>query len=268
MKKRIKALWEGSQFAKENLSMWETVSLILEDMGLPRDSVLLGRGLPEESEKRLFDTLERAVSGEPLGYILGHIPFYKYDFYTAENVLIPRCDSEVIVEKAVELFPRGAHIIDFCTGTGCLGLSILLDRPDLTATLVDISGDALSCVERNIEKYNLSERARVTCFDVLRGDYSTLPSAEGVIMNPPYITRREMDELPENVKREPSLALFGGEDGLRFYRALAEKEDFLRGKTVLLEIGSSQGDAVKGLFGGGDIIPDLEGRDRVVKIKM
>ncbi len=248
--------------------MWETVSLILEDMGLPRDSVLLGRGLPEESEKRLFHTLERAVSGEPLGYILGHIPFYKYDFYTAENVLIPRCDSEVIVEKAVELFPRGAHIIDFCTGTGCLGISVALEREDVTVTLVDISEYAISCAERNIEKYNLSERARVMCFDVLSGDYSTLPSADGVIMNPPYVTKKEMDVLPENVKREPPLALDGGEDGMSFYKALAEKEDFLRGKTVLLEIGSSQGDAVKCLFGGGDIIPDLEGRDRVVKIKM
>ena len=267
MKKRIKALWDSSPFARENLSMWETVSLFLEDMGLSRDSILLDRAIDEEKEKRLFTLLERAVSGEPLGYILGHIPFYKYDFYTAENVLIPRCDSEVLVERAVEMLPRGAHIIDFCTGTGCLGLSVILDRDDLTVTLVDISEDALTLASRNIEKYNLSGRASVMRFDVLRDDYKALPRADGIIMNPPYITGREMDSLPENVKREPALALFGGDDGLDFYRKLAGERDFLRGKTLFLEIGCAQGSAVLGLLGGGEIVPDLEGRDRVVIVK-
>lgn len=243
--------------------MWETVSLILEDMGIAWDSVLLGRQLPEECEKRLFDALERAVSGEPLGYILGHTPFYKYDFYTAENVLIPRCDSEVLVEKAVELLPRNAHVFDFCTGTGCLGISVALEREDVTVTLADISEDALLCAGRNVEKYNLSGRVRVRRFDVLRGDYSTLPHADGVIMNPPYITKKEMDTLPENVKREPRLALDGGEDGLDFYRRLAKESEFLRGKAVLLEIGHTQGDSLRSIFGGGETVQDMGHRDRV-----
>ena len=114
---KLKALWQSSEFAVENLSFRETVGLLLEKYGYRRDAFLFGESVecPE-----LVADFERAVSGEPLGYILGKVPFYKEEYFVEEGVLIPRCDSEIIVEKAIELIPEGAHFADVCTGSGCL----------------------------------------------------------------------------------------------------------------------------------------------------
>ena len=262
MIKKLKCLWEKSDFARENLNFRETVSLILEKYSLSRDTFLLDKEIDGDIAIRIVSDMERAVSGYPLGYILGKVPFYKYDFLVGEGVLIPRCDSEVIVEEAVKRIPRGAHFLDICTGSGCLGISVLLERDDLTATLLDISPYSEKWAKENIEYHSLSKRCDFKHFDLMN---QVPPKASAIIMNPPYITAEEMTLLPENVKKEPSLALFGGEDGLDFYRRM--KSLSLNDTLLIFEIGSEQGEALQRIFEGGEIIKDLSLNDRAFVYK-
>lgn len=257
---KLKALWQSSEFAVENLSFRETVGLLLEKYGYRRDAFLFGESVecPE-----LVADFERAVSGEPLGYILGKVPFYKEEYFVEEGVLIPRCDSEIIVEKAIELIPEGAHFADVCTGSGCLGISVLRSRPDLTATLLDISPFSKRVAEKNIKALGVSDRCEFKEFDLFS---HSLPQCSAVIMNPPYITKEEMKSLPLNVRQEPTLALDGGEDGLDYYRFVSSSSDY-KNKLLIFEIGCLQGDALLRLFGRGEIIRDLGGNDRCFVVR-
>lgn len=257
MQKILKELFEASEFAKENLSFRETVSLILEKYSLDRDTLIMGREIEKSVADNIIHDFKRAVSAEPLGYILGKVPFYREEYLVGEGVLIPRCDSEVLVEEAIKRIPKNAHFLDICTGSGCIGLSVLKSRPDLSATLLDISPVSEKWAKKNILYQGLEERCNFLHFDLLTEE---LPPSDAIVMNPPYITKDEMKTLPENVKREPKIALFGGEDGLDFYRRIKE----LSPKVLLLfEMGCLQGDALVHLFGGGEIVRDLSGNDRV-----
>ena len=257
MQKILKELFDESEFAKENLSFRETVSLILEKYSLDRDTLIMGREIEKSVADSIIFDFKRAVSAEPLGYILGKVPFYREEYLVGEGVLIPRCDSEVLVEEGVKRIPKNAHFLDICTGSGCIGLSILKSRPDLTATLLDISPIAEKWARKNIEYHGLEERCHFKRFDLLTEE---IPQSDAIVMNPPYITKDEMKTLPENVKKEPSLALFGGEDGLDFYRRIKELSP---SSLLLFEMGYLQGDALLNLFGGGEVVRDLSGNDRV-----
>lgn len=252
---RLKELWQGSDFAKENLSFRETVGLLLEKYGYPRDVLLTGR---EINCPQLLSDFERAVQGEPLGYILGKVLFYKEEYFVEEGVLIPRSDSETIVETAISLLPKGCHFLDICTGSGCLGISILRSRPDLTAELLDVSPISEKVATKNIDALGVGDRCKFRHFDLFK---DTLPDCSAIIMNPPYITKAEMSELPINVQREPALALDGGEDGLDFYRFAARSAAF-KNKLLIFEIGCSQSNALKTMFGAGETVKDLCGNDR------
>lgn len=258
MYRKLKNLWESSDFAKENLSFRETVGLLLEKYGYSRDVFLLQK---EINCPELVDDFKRAVSGEPLGYVLGKVPFYKEEYFVEEGVLIPRCDSETLVETAIEYLPRNTKFYDICTGSGCIGLSVANNRRDLTATLLDISPHSEKVAKKNVAALKLSDRVSFRRFDLFK-DCDTLHDFSAVVMNPPYITASEMKQLPKNVLSEPSLALDGGEDGLDFYRFVAGSEVFDR-KILIFEIGNKQGDALIELFGKGKIIKDLSGNDRV-----
>lgn len=257
MQKTLKELFEASEFAKENLNFRETVSLILEKYSLDRDTLIMGGEIEKSTADKIISDFKRAILAEPLGYILGKVPFYREEYLVGEGVLIPRCDSEVLVEEAIKRIPKNTRFLDICTGSGCIGLSILKSRPDLTATLLDISPISEKWAKKNIVHQGLEERCNFRHFDLLREE---IPPCDAIVMNPPYITAEEMNSLPENVKREPTLALFGGEDGLDFYRRIKE----LSPKALLIfEIGYKQGDELIRLFGGGKVIPDLSGNDRV-----
>ena len=257
MQKILKELFEGSDFAKENLSFRETVSLILEKYSLDRDTLIMGWEIEKSVAEKIISDFKRAISAEPLGYILGKVPFYKEEYLVGDGVLIPRCDSEVLVEEAIKRIPRSAHFLDICTGSGCIGLSVLKSRPDLTATLLDISPFSEKWAKKNIEYHGLEERCTFKRFDLLK---EALPECDAITMNPPYITAKEMKALPENVKREPSLALFGGDDGLDFYRRI---KNLSPKASLFFEMGCLQGDDLIRLFEGGEIVRDLSGNDRV-----
>lgn len=164
----------------------------------------------------LENAISRVQSGEPLAYVLGEWYFYGLTFKLNSDCLIPRPDTEHIVDKATELIPKNGTFIDLCTGSGCIAVALKKHRPDLTGYALDISDGALTAARTNAE-----ENGTAITFikgDVLSGEAEcTLPALNAVISNPPYIQSDVLKTL-DVAKTEPLLALDGGDDGLMFYR--------------------------------------------------
>ena len=252
-----KKLYNSSEFARENLSFNETLSYLCEWQKAVFDPILLPV-LTDKQRGNILNAFGRVVDGYPLGYIVGKVYFYTSEFRVTEGVLIPRRDSEILVETAVKILPRNARFLDLCTGSGCLGLSILKEREDTEATLVDISDAALETARENAKLLGVENRCSFLKFDLLRENCNNLPEHDAIIMNPPYLTSGEMDAIPENVTHEPRLALDGGVDGLDFYRLFKKCE-----KLMIFEIGAGQGDDLKSLYPDGRVILDLCRNPRV-----
>lgn len=213
----------------------------------------------------------RRKAGEPFQYLLGSANFMGLDFIVTPDVLIPRFDTERLVEKALELLQPIARpiVLDICTGSGAIAVAISHYKPDAAVYAGDISEAALKVAEQNNQCLNTHVSFRqgnlLEPFDDLNGTVHLL------ISNPPYITTKEMQELPIDVQQEPHLALWGGEDGLDFYRILSAKAPLLlcAGGWLMFEIGWKQGAAVSSLmqqqgFQNVAVLQDWQGNDRVV----
>ena len=203
-------------------------------------------GDPSADSAALDDALARRLSGEPLAYILGDTEFFRESYLVTPDVLIPRPDTECLVEYAVEHLPRGARFADLCTGSGCIAISTLAARPDTTAIAVDVSDAALAVARRNAERNGVSDRISFLRADVLAGiDSAVLGRLDAALSNPPYIAHAVTETLSREVRHEPMLALDGGEDGLDFYRAmLSYLPALVQSGMILLEIGYDQESAV------------------------
>lgn len=220
--------------------------------GKTQEEVLRDRELyaGEETCKKVEEAAARLLAGEPLPYVLGEWEFYGLNLYVDRNVLIPRDDTCAVVGLAVNqaiFLPSDPRVLDLCTGSGCIGLAIASRIKDARVTLADISKDALAVAKKNIGLNKLS--GRVTCVqaDALSAPPAFLGKFDMIVSNPPYITGQEMMELPESVKDyEPHLALFGGEDGLDFYRSIAAnyRNALKPGGYLAFEFGMGQGDDV------------------------
>ncbi len=204
----------------------------------------------------------------PLQYIIGSTEFYGLPFEVDENVLIPRQDTETLVEEALKVTKDGDRVLDLCTGSGCVLLTIMCNRDGIDGTGVDISDGALSIARRNAD--NLKQNPKWICTDLfenVEGLYNSITA------NPPYIETEVISGLMPEVKDfEPMTALDGGFDGLDLYPRLINgaKERLFPGGSLLVEIGYNQGEAVKKLFEEAgfeqvEVIKDLPGQDRVVK---
>ena len=196
------------------------------------------------------DALARTLNGEPLAYVLGQWDFYGMTLQVNSNVLIPRDDTCAVTDLAIKqaLYLRDTpRILDLCTGSGCIGLAIAHRVKDARVTLADISSEAMTVAKKNISLQNLSGRVACVRADALNKPSAFLGKFDMIVSNPPYITTRQMGELPDSVKNfEPHLALHGGTDGLDFYRAIATNyTDALKpGGYLCFEFGMGQGDAV------------------------
>lgn len=203
-----------------------------------------------------------------------------YDFYVDENVLVPRQDTEVLVEEALEILKSvdAPKILDMCTGSGCILLSILKELPGAEGTGVDLSEAALEVAKRNAQNLQTGDRAFFTKSDLFSGDYFTqnsgkdLPEYDMLISNPPYIATDEISKLMDEVRlHDPYMALDGKEDGLYFYREITARcGRYLKpGGWLLYEIGHDQGKAVPEIMKQAGFVhiqvkKDLAGLDRVV----
>ena len=226
-----------------------------------------------EAENRYKEMLEKRRQHYPLQYILGYAHFMDYTFIVNEHVLIPRNDTEVLVETVDQLLnskafeSRSVSLLDLCCGSGCIGISLKLYHDNVNLALCDISKDALEVASRNLKKYQLDAALLESdLFTNVKEQYSI------IVCNPPYIERDVIPTLMPEVKDyEPMQALDGGVSGLDFYQAiLADVHQYLnRDGYLFFEIGYNQGQAVSGLMknaGFCDVCvkKDYAGLDRIV----
>lgn len=194
--------------------------------------------------------VERYLGGEPLAYILGQWNFYGLDLTVSQDVLIPRDDTEAVTNLAISkarVLPQNPRILDLCSGSGCIGLAIAAKVKDARVTLGELSPEAIRIAKKNIQDNHLSGRVSCIELDALQEPPKFLGKYDLIVSNPPYITAQQMEELEPSVKDfEPRMALYGGEDGLDFYRAIVKNYGKLLkpGKYICFEFGMGQEDAV------------------------
>lgn len=220
----------------------------------------------EEQIAIVGELLERRLTGEPLQYILGEWSFMGLPFYVDERALIPRQDTELLCETALKLISERGYqtCLDLCTGSGCVAISIAkLGHIAVTAT--DFSRDALTLAQENVELNETQITLKQSdLFVDVSGTYDL------ITCNPPYLSRADMDLLQKEVSFEPEIALFGGEDGLDFYRNIARtyQKHLNKSGVLILEIGNTQSSAVAALFEAKtSVLKDLCGNDRVLVVE-
>ena len=247
-------------------------------LGLPPHTPLVHpeTEIPPERLAQLQGDLERLLAGEPLQYVLGFAPFYGREFRVSPAVLIPRPETELLVEMALPFLDAagpGARVLDLCTGSGCIAWSLLLERPDSIVTGVDLSAEALG-----VARTQFPDKAAP---HFLQADVLSRPRIDGgpfdlLVSNPPYIMETQKAQMRRNVLDfEPGMALFVPDgDPLCFYRAIAAMalEQLSPKGTGIVEINDALGARtaqvfVQAGFSAVSLLPDLSGRDRFVRFR-
>ncbi len=206
---------------------FDSLCLIERFFGADRTALILHGDKPADSAlcRRFFSAIEERSGGRPLQYIIGKWNFMGFDFFVGEGVLIPRDDTEVACEKAVEIAKGydAPRIIDLCSGSGAIAVAIARLVPQAQVTALELSDDAFGYLKRNIE-LNHAENVTAVQGDVTK-DYDKFPdgSFDMIVSNPPYIVTKQIDTLQRELAFEPRMALDGGDDGLYFYRVITEK---------------------------------------------
>lgn len=246
---------------------------LLEDLGgLPRGRAAGDTPVPEARRESLDRALEQRCAGRPLQYILGEWAFLTLTLRVGEGVLIPRPDTECLCEAAAQRLNNktSPRVLDLCAGTGCVGLGVASLVPGARVTAVELSPAALPYLEENRRRYPHYDLT-VRQADVL-ADYPAFPDGyDAILSNPPYIPTGDLAGLQREVRQEPTLALDGAEDGLLFYRTIAEHwcEKLTPDGFCAVEIGVGQAADVTALFAANglentEVLRDLAGIERVV----
>ncbi len=257
MVKKYSELYLNARQAFLQIEDRETASLLARNLlcfvsGKTQEQVIADREkyACEQVCEDMDASVRRILEGEPLAYVLGEWSFYGLNFYVDRNVLIPRDDTCAVAQLAIKkglFLDAEPRILDLCTGSGCIGIAIASRVKDARVTLADISRDALAVAKKNIVRHKMS--AKVSCIqaDALGTPAAFLGKFDMIVSNPPYITTQEMEQLDRSVKDyEPHLALHGGDDGLKFYRAIAKNyaSALKSGGYLCFEFGMGQGDGV------------------------
>lgn len=260
---------------RSELPRHEAERLLRTVTGETRAALLGGLELDDRRVSR-FEELElRRAGGEPLQYLEGTVSFGLIEVAVDSRVLIPRPETEQLWERAIALLPEGPGVVvDLGTGSGCIALAVKHRCPDLQVIATDISDEALSLARKNAEALALDVKfRRGDLFDAL--DPELQGRVDLIVTNPPYVTADEWDRLATEIRDfEPRQALVAAEEGLAFYRRMAERSgEWLRpGGVVIAEIGETQGEAVSALFGQrgweASIDQDLNQRDRFVTARL
>ena len=254
--------------------------LLSQVLGLKRIELYtqFGQQVPQQQLDKLHDLVKRAGLHEPVAYLTGGTEFYSLELEITADCLIPRPETELLVQRAIEFLRTRSgvqHICDLCTGSGCIAVAIAKNVPDALVTATDISAAALEIAARNVEKHRFKEQVRLLCGDLFEPLIQQLDVNEFdlIVCNPPYVSTAEYEKLDKNVKDyEPASALLAGADGMDVYRRIIKKVDeFLKpGAALMLEIGYAQGPAVRklleqtGALGEIKIEKDYHNNDRIV----
>jgi len=239
----------------------------------------------KDREREMLERLiRRRISGEPLQYILGHQEFWSIDLKVDPRVLIPRPETELLVEQCLLILSKtlskkkNVIVLEIGTGSGAIAISLAKESKALFILATDISRDALLLAKKNAENAGVSSQIQFVNGDLFypfrslrgRGPFDL------ILSNPPYINRSEIRALAKEVKdHEPIIALDGGEDGLEFYRSITQQAHFYLkdGGWLLLEVGKDQGSKVSEMikksrhFKAPELIKDLSGIERVIKAR-
>lgn len=209
--------------------------------------------VPEDKAAEILSLAQRRSEGEPLQYLLGQWEFWGCNFKVGEGVLIPRPDTETLVEQVLDICRRNSlsapKIADLCSGSGCIAAALKKELPDAEVYAVELSEKALPYLRQNIKLNGLD--IHIIEGDVLKGETAReITGLDILVSNPPYLTSQDMRELMTEVRYEPESALFGGEDGLDFYRAITKlwKSSVKNGGYIAYEFGMGQHDAVKDIL--------------------
>jgi release factor glutamine methyltransferase len=208
---------------------------------------------PEEKIKVFNEYLARRIKKEPVAYILGKKGFLDYELLVNRNVLIPRPETELLVETCFDMIKKdvkGYEILDLCTGSGAIAVGIARKFPFVRVTASDVSRGALKVAKQNAEKYKVENNIKFIQSDLFKG-FKKENKFHLIISNPPYVPREEMKGLMDDVKLfEPKEALDGGKEGLRFYREIIRRAPYflLPGGFLALEVGYNQSGLIKTMF--------------------
>jgi len=240
---------------------------------------------PTESQRAAFRELVKAAAGhKPIAYLTGRREFYSLEFVVTPDVLIPRPETELLVELALDWCKQNAkeryELLDLGTGSGCVAVTVVKRQGGVHALATDVSEAALEVAARNAERHAVTDRIRFVRADMLGLPAEVVPAGgfDMIVSNPPYIAETEREALPANIRdHEPAVALFGGDDGLQSYRRISEGvHRLLRpGGMLAMEVGYEQAAAVEAIFAAG--APglhflarhrDLAGIDRAIQFTL
>ena len=254
----------------------EAYYLLNNRIPVTRGELLLNvsRDVAEEDIDNVMRDVSRRVDGMPLQYILGKWEFYGYEFLTLPGVLIPRSETEMLVDYILSVTEKEQEfsLLDLCSGSGCIGLAVAKERPNCSLTLFDISAAAIDAEKRNAKLLEIEDRVQIVQGDLLHGPTLYFPSRAFDIIsaNPPYIKSEDMVKLQKEVQMEPKEALDGGVDGLTFYRCIDEewKKKLNENGHLVLEAGYDTAAAVASLLSPNwketTLHKDLAGQDRMI----
>lgn len=247
---RIKKLLEAAGNADFR---FDAVCIIENVFGGRLPEVMLEEYADEEAADRALAMAEKRSKGYPLQYILGEWEFFGYPFLVGEGVLIPRPDTEVLVEQIIDICrsekPEAPKIADLCSGSGCIAVALKKELPDSEITAVELSDRAIEYLRKNAELNNAA-------IEIIHGDVLSrecaekLSNADIIVCNPPYLTAEDMESLQKEVGFEPEAALFGGSDGLEFYRKITSlwRNSLKNGGFLAYEFGLNQHAAVRDIL--------------------
>ncbi len=233
-------------------AQYELEAIILALSGIKKADLLLARNCIIDSaiESNIKSALERRLNREPLQYILGEWEFFGLRMFCGKGCLIPRPETEMLAEIAIKKLPRNGKLLDLCTGSGCISVAVLNNRPDVTAVAVDISDKALEYAKKNAEYHNISsDRLKFVQADIYEYTPDFFPDV--IISNPPYIKTDDLKTLSAEVLHEPEIALDGGHDGLEFYKLIAKyfAKKFIKDEgCCAVEVGYDIGEEVAAIF--------------------
>lgn len=231
---------------------FELETMMLAISGLKKSELLLSRCNVLENSilEKLTKAVNRRLDFEPLQYIIGEWEFFGLRMFCGKGCLIPRPETEMLAEIAIKKLPRNGKLLDLCTGSGCISVAVLNNRPDVTAVAVDISEDALNYAKKNAEYHGISsDRLKFVCADIYEYTPDFIPDV--IVSNPPYIKSDDMKTLSAEVLHEPAIALDGGHDGLDFYKLIAK---YFANKFIsdngccAVEVGYDIGEEVAAIF--------------------
>lgn len=247
----------------------EAALLIEHFVGLSRAS-LLADPMRDVSHEGLAAAVARRCNREPLAYILGEWDFFGETYAVSPACLIPRPETEILVEQAILRLPRGARFADLCTGSGCIAVSTLCHRPDCHAVAVDLFPETVALAQKNAERNGVADRLSVRAANVLDPDcLADEAPFDAILSNPPYIRADVVDTLAPELFREPRAALDGGEDGMLFYRTILDNlvSRLKSSGLILFEIGYDQEEYIRTLATAHglscEVLRDLAGLPRV-----